>query len=175
MWRGSLRLSFSGRSTLLRYLSAILLNQPLDGIQPGGSFSSRLLAASNSFSNLQSVEGRVRELTGRLLFCALCAPAACGLDMNVKIFFAVVIAQFLPGFDVPFGPYPYPSPGNNCFCVWPARVVNIAGEIAARTSVNRPPCIDTKEVLTSGPFIYLFVRDDRAGVLDKPFSGGDGF
>ncbi len=90
-------------------------------------------------------------------FGALRALAADRLDMNVKVLFAVVVAQFLPSFDCSLRPYPNAATRNYCFGIRSARMVYVAGEIAAWRAVNRPLGIDAKEILASGPLIYLSV------------------
>ena len=86
-----------------------------------------------------------------------------------EIVLTVAVSDFFSGFDIPPRPDPYAPAGNECLRIWPARMVNVAGNIAARTPVNGPPGVHFKKVFPA-PLIDFVIRNKRPGVFDNPFA-----
>lgn len=87
----------------------------------------------------------------------LFALTANGFYDVFKILLTVVVSDFFSGSNILSRPDPYAPIGNECFSVWPARVVDVAGNIAARAPVNRPLGVDSKKIFSASS-IDFFIR-----------------
>src|SRR5947208_3213633 len=100
------------------------------------------------------------------------AQAALVLDVDVVILLPVIEGDLFARPDRPPRPDPDAPAGDEGVGVGEAGVVDVAGEVTPGAAVYRPTGINLEEVLPATLFHHL-VRDERAGVLDYPFTSGD--
>jgi len=92
-------------------------------------------------------------------------------DYVLEVIVAVIIRNFLFGLDVAQRPDEYATPIGVGLCVWIARMVGIARDIAAWTSINSDAGIDFVEV----PVAPTFKADGFVRVNARAFVFGDFF
>jgi hypothetical protein len=101
---------------------------------------------------------------------ALFAFAAFGLDMFIKVLFAVVDGDLISGLYGFLGPNPDSYTCDEGFRVGSARVVDVASQVASGATVYGALLVNFKEIF-SAHFISLFAGDNRTEILYDSFSG----
>ena len=110
-----------------------------------------------------------------LFYTALLAAAADGFNYSFEVFLAVVVGDFLSGFDSPSRPNPDAATlRSEGFRVWLARMIDITGDVAARAAVNRPFCVYPKVVLAVAAFDY-FVGNQWPEIFNDSLALGNRF
>ncbi|MDX6382481.1 MAG: hypothetical protein QOK48_54 [Blastocatellia bacterium] len=96
----------------------------------------------------------------RLLRFGFTADAATAhrQDDVFEVFLAVIVGNLFSGFNIPARPNPYALTRGDCFGIGPARVIDVSGQVAARTAVDGPFGVDAKEVFTVSA-LKLFVSN----------------
>lgn len=77
------------------------------------------------------------------------AAAAVGLDVLVKVFFAIVIGKLLPRFDALDGVNEDMTALNLGLAVGAARMVDIASDVRARGTIYRLAFVHLEEIFTA--------------------------
>src|SRR4051812_18835662 len=103
-------------------------------------------------------------------FRTLDAATTTRLNQIIKILFAVIVGDFFTRLNVSPGPDPNPAPlGNKGFGIRSARMIDVARSVRARTAVNRPPRINSKEI-PAARLIHDLVGHQGTKIFDDAFA-----